>query len=131
MSVKERFRLLIKRTKKSQTKLAKELGINPKTLNNIVLGNSMPSYIVLEPLARMGTNINWLLTGKGEMFEGDTEKIINQGNLTNQFGGNNNASISNGLNTSSKNFAHLEKRIQTLESQLADKDKIISLLEGK
>lgn len=132
MPVSERLSTYIKTTKKSVTQLARDMDMPQTTLNNIVTGRTKPSYKVLIPLANAGLDVHWLLTGQGSMMREDYEgKIINQGNATNQFGGNNNTGISNELNTSSKNVAYLEKRIETLESQLADKDKIIRLLEGR
>ncbi|MGH1336043.1 MAG: hypothetical protein ACRBFS_07930 [Aureispira sp.] len=132
MSVNKRLKAYLDHKEKNVSQIARELGVPNTTLNNVISGRSKPGWKVCKPLAEDGVNLHWLILGEGPMMRQDYEgKIINQGNLTNQFGGNNNTGISNELNTSSKNVAHLEKRIATLESQLADKDKIISLLEGK
>jgi hypothetical protein len=107
------------------------MDIPQTSLNNIVTGRTKPSYKILLPLAEAGLNINWLLTGEGQMLrKNQEEKIINQGNLTNLFGGNNKG-ISNEFNQDVSKVLSLQKEIEYLKKQLADKEKIISLLERK
>ena len=52
-------------------KLAERLGITSGTLSQYESGGSFPRPDKLEVLARMGLNLNWLLTGDGAMKVGE------------------------------------------------------------
>lgn len=136
MSIKERFNYFLKITNKNPNSLAKEINVNQKTLDNISSGKSKPSSLVLVPLSNMGLNINWLLTGEGEMFTKKTlskeeQKIINQGTIS-SIGDHNsieNKSINETLYL--KEIEHLNEIITQLKAQLKDKQAIIELLSQK
>lgn len=50
----------------TQKEMAKAINTNPQTWQVYESGKSVPGGNVLEALARMGFNVNWLLTGEGE-----------------------------------------------------------------
>ena len=54
-------------------KLAEKLGVTSGTLSQYESGGSFPRPDKLEVLARMGLNLNWLLTGEGSMKVGEAE----------------------------------------------------------
>lgn len=58
----------------SQRGLAKKLGISLGGLQSYESGKSVPGGNVLEALARHGLNVNWLLTGEGEMMRHDEQE---------------------------------------------------------
>ncbi len=84
-SFASRLRLL--REKESRENFAKKLGLSPRALVNYENGTRVPkSNLVSQICARLGININWLLTGKGPMYEtsegatankaGDTSPVL-------------------------------------------------------
>lgn len=84
-------------------------------------------------------NINWILTGQGEMFL-NSPKIINGDNNNTQVGDFNNSDNSNNknisVNSNNKEIEYLQSKIELLEQSLKDKDerlkdkeRLISMLE--
>ena len=63
-------------------KLAERLGITSGTLSQYESGGSFPRPDKLEVLARMGLNLNWLLTGEGAMKVG--EEAISEASIQRQ-----------------------------------------------
>lgn len=51
----------------TQKEMAKAISTNPQTWQVYEAGKSVPGGNVLEALARMGFNVNWILTGVGPM----------------------------------------------------------------
>lgn len=51
----------------TQKEMAKALDTNPQTWQVYEAGKSVPGGNVLEVLARLGFNVNWILTGIGQM----------------------------------------------------------------
>lgn len=69
MPIKERFKLLRKKIKLTQKELANILHINQSTIQAYENGKAFPSSKKLEILFReFNININWIITGEGEMF---------------------------------------------------------------
>jgi transcriptional regulator with XRE-family HTH domain len=67
--MKERLKSIMKLLKYSNVKLAKEAGVTEGTIRNILNGSvNTISQPILEHLAKHRVNLNWLLTGEGEMF---------------------------------------------------------------
>jgi transcriptional regulator with XRE-family HTH domain len=132
MSIGQRLSDFIESVKKNQTQAAKELNVAPKTLNSVILGHSKPGYKVLEPLARLGVNINWLLTGEGEMMRSESPKNISgDGNLVN-VGQHTNSTNTIANNTENeKEITYLKDKVKLLEAQLADKERLIQMYEAK
>ena len=136
MSVSNRLRKYLFETKKNVTQLANEIGVTPSAFNKVVKGEGLPSSKVLTPLAKLGVNINWLLTGEGEMLSKkaltkEEQKIINQGTISSI--GNNNNIENKTINETiqSKEIVHLKETIEQLKAQLKDKELIIKLLNKK
>lgn len=51
------------------SELARKLEMKPQALRKYVTGESMPGGLVLIRLYDIGVNINWFLTGKGQMLQ--------------------------------------------------------------
>lgn len=72
----ERLNALRKNLKLTQTELGEKLGINASALSQMENGHIKPSLDTLTGLSNLfGTNLHWLITGKGSMYEviGDSE----------------------------------------------------------
>lgn len=63
----------------TQDEFAKASGISKATLVGYEVGQRKPGYDALAAIAETGCNINWLLTGKGEMRDVDREKALQDG----------------------------------------------------
>lgn len=71
MEVQDRILLLIENLGFNKNSFSNFIGIQPQTLHHIVAGRrTKPSFDVLEKIicSVENLNIDWLLTGKGEMF---------------------------------------------------------------
>lgn len=67
MTLAERLKKIRESLGYTQKEMAKALDTNPQTWQVYESGKSVPGGNVLEALARMGFNVNWLLTEEGEM----------------------------------------------------------------
>ncbi|OGU16767.1 MAG: hypothetical protein A2076_07060 [Geobacteraceae bacterium GWC2_53_11] len=67
MEFKERLKILRKSLGKSQRDMSVSVESSYGVWQAYEAGNSVPGFKVLESIARMGFNVNWLLTGDGEM----------------------------------------------------------------
>ncbi len=105
MTINQRFNILMKELKFNTNSFSKEIGVSNSSLRQIIEGDNLPSAKVLIPLVdKMPyVNLNWLISGKGEMF----------------------------LNESTSELAQLKKEVETLRNTLADKEEIIKLLKQK
>ena len=71
------FKTFRKTINKAQHELASELNIEQTIISNIERGKYYPNIKYLNYLyKRYGLNINWLCTGKGEMFIGEEWEIF-------------------------------------------------------
>jgi phage repressor protein C with HTH and peptisase S24 domain len=69
LDICRRFTEIRKEKKPSKRQFSKDLGINQSVVGDIELGYREPSREVLVKLAKVyNVNINWLLTGEGEMY---------------------------------------------------------------
>lgn len=57
----------------NKSELARSLGMQPSSFSKYTDGRRRPGAVVLEKLARLGVNLNWLLTGSGRMLAGTGE----------------------------------------------------------
>lgn len=57
----------------SASKLAEELGMSAPSLQSYTNGRSKPGYQIISKLHNLGCNINWLLSGKGNMLLNESE----------------------------------------------------------
>jgi transcriptional regulator with XRE-family HTH domain len=63
----KRLKILI--GERRQKEFAEWIGQSPTRLNNYLSGtNQLPAADFLYALAKRGINVNWLLTGEGEMY---------------------------------------------------------------
>lgn len=60
----------------SASKLAEELDMTAPSLQSYTNGRSKPGYQIISKLHNLGCNINWLLSGKGEMLLSDKSETI-------------------------------------------------------
>ncbi len=68
-SIGERLKILIDVLGLKQKDFAREAGIPYKSLRHYIEGTSLPGSENLQKIIlKFGVNINWLLTGEGEMF---------------------------------------------------------------
>jgi addiction module HigA family antidote len=65
----ERIRDLLRELGMTQTALAKQCGVSPQYLNNIIRGQQrITQEFATALLNAIGVNLNWLFAGKGPMF---------------------------------------------------------------
>ncbi len=74
-----RVKQLLEALKLSQTDFSKEFGIGISTLNEVIRGKTKSlSPEILEALhVKKNVNLNWILSGQGEMFTSETSKPLN------------------------------------------------------
>ncbi|WP_040977409.1 helix-turn-helix domain-containing protein [Necropsobacter massiliensis] len=72
MSINNRVCLIIEHFGDSITKFSERSGINYRSVQNYMRGEREPNAEAFLKFAQLGININWLLTGQGEMFIGGT-----------------------------------------------------------
>lgn len=65
MSTADRMKIVRNKLGLTQKNVAEELGISHRTWQDYENGRNLPNGKVLEKLAVMGFNINWVLTGEG------------------------------------------------------------------
>lgn len=76
----DRFKKL--RGEMSKVEFAKKIGITKQKVSNYEKGIVKPTYDVFYLLAqKLNVNINWLLTGKGEIYQGN--RFISRENVQN------------------------------------------------
>jgi transcriptional regulator with XRE-family HTH domain len=67
----ENLKKLRKELRVTALELADNLGISANSINNYENGRRKPNFEFLELLVQVyNVNLNWLITGKGEMFIG-------------------------------------------------------------
>jgi phage repressor protein C with HTH and peptisase S24 domain len=74
VTIRERLATVLKELGITPYQLAKAGGDNPTKIYNILNGKARPSYDTLESLLEQypQINLNWLVSGVGEMFNGDS-----------------------------------------------------------
>ncbi|MCT8517665.1 helix-turn-helix domain-containing protein [Glaesserella parasuis] len=72
MSINERVCLIVEHFGGSIAKFSERSGINYRSVQNYMRGEREPNSEAYLKFAQLGININWLLTGQGEMFIGGT-----------------------------------------------------------
>jgi transcriptional regulator with XRE-family HTH domain len=133
-TVNQRIELLIKTLEKGkQSAFAKKIDVTPSVVNNIIGGRmNEPSFKVLQKItdAYANVNINWLISGEGEMLADGKEPGVNSNTAGRNLRIGNQAGrdVAIGGDCEQKLEAALV-RIQDLEARLKDKDKYITLLE--
>lgn len=70
MSINNRVCLIIEQLGGSIAKFSERSGINYRSVQNYMRGDREPNSEAYLKFAQLGININWLLTGEGQMFVG-------------------------------------------------------------
>jgi transcriptional regulator with XRE-family HTH domain len=118
MPVNDRFTFLIKTIDKTSNALSKDIGVTAPTIRKIEKGVTLPSGKILTFLVEEhNVNVNWLLTGKGEMFLSGEQSTANK------------IDSSNSRNSTCSDVKLLNDKIELLEQSVKDKEKLISMLE--
>ena len=72
----ERFKLIRKKEKLSQTAFGEKLGVSRDVVGNIEYGRVEPKPLLINHLCEVfNINKEWLLTGKGEMYSVSQNEI--------------------------------------------------------
>ncbi|WMX16302.1 hypothetical protein [Aureispira sp. CCB-E] len=127
MSVKERFKILLKALNTNPTKLAKDVNVSAQAFHSIITKDTQPSGKILTPLVEVypSINLNWLLAGQEPMlFPENSTAIANQDLLLLK---NTVESLEKSLELREKNAKLMEKylevveeKVKNLEQELAD-----------
>jgi len=72
MPFADRIKIVRESLGKNQKEMAISLEASLSAIQSYESGRQLPGGKVLDTLARMGFNVNWLLTGEGEMRLGET-----------------------------------------------------------
>jgi len=67
-NMKVRLKQIREELRKTQKEMAALVGGHESTWQKYERGDSLPGSEVLQSLANLGFNINWILTGEGEMY---------------------------------------------------------------
>jgi plasmid maintenance system antidote protein VapI len=112
LSIPERLQLIVKMTVREQKKFSETIGISPNSFSHYVTGRrKLPLEVAIRISEHTNCNLNWLLTGKGEMF------------ITEQ---NNDASV---YNVECAKCDEQAQRVKELEQEVKSLKKSISELE--
>lgn len=125
MSVKERLKKFIKSQKMTVSGFEKDINVSNGYVNSISKG--IGGEILLTILEKSpNLNLNWLLTGEGEMLKNELKNSFNQ-----TISGNNNTMAGNDMtidNNSRATIEALTKEIKELNNRILEKDKQINKL---
>ncbi len=129
MCIIERIYQLIDYKKDSVYKISKEIGVSNGYFSKTKAKNGSVGGDIIEKIVNYYTDVNveWLITGKGEMLKTSTQSIVQNGN----------ANINNGHNVSGQGNVikqtnnELMEIIREKDRQIAEKDKQIAMLIEK
>lgn len=107
----------------SEGELAKCLGISKPTLSNWYKRDSINYDLVFHSM-KTNTNLNWLLTGKGEMLLSDDKKNYTQ--TEQQHSGELESNYNNEISEIVKELNTTKEFLKIREEQLEDKERIIA-----
>ncbi len=78
-TIGERLRFLRKRLGLSQKEMAQKLGISRVALARYENNKRYPDTAILAKIAQiLGVSLDWLVTGKGEMFTSERDELLNE-----------------------------------------------------
>ena len=69
MAISNRIKQIRKRLTLSQKTFADKIGVDQGRVSQWETERSQPSSSALSEIVRLGVNVNWLLTGEGEMMQ--------------------------------------------------------------
>lgn len=74
--MQERFKQLLEEKGLTATKFAALIKVNASAMSHILNGRSKPGFDVLDKIAQAfpDVNLNWLISGKGELFNTSQKK---------------------------------------------------------
>lgn len=74
--MQERFKRLLEEKQLTATRFAAIIKVNASAMSHILNGRSKPGFDVLDKIAQAfpDVNLNWLISGKGEIFMSPTKK---------------------------------------------------------
>lgn len=78
MTIQERLKYVREVHGKTQKQMAVLLGISPRTWQDYEGGVNVPGWKVLEGLAKLGFNVNWILTDEGDIELTESELESNK-----------------------------------------------------
>lgn len=83
--MKDRLLKFLKEEKVSSTRFAEEIGDQPSSISHILSGRNNPGYdFIVKTMKRYKKlNIEWLLTGAGEMYKSYTQSTLFDQNINN------------------------------------------------
>jgi transcriptional regulator with XRE-family HTH domain len=139
-TINERLKILIDALGTNPNALARILGISASTLRNYTDRDSKPGYEVIEKLYHSFKHISlpWLFGEPGQpLLTGiaedaaihQTNKKISRSQVIGSVGGNAITTQNQGLGASEQ--AAMQRELELLRSQLADKERTIQILLGQ
>ncbi|MDY4279564.1 MAG: helix-turn-helix transcriptional regulator [[Pasteurella] mairii] len=76
MCISKRLRQICKAKNWKIKDFAEQTGIAYRTLQGYVGGEREPNAEGMAAIAKVGVNLNWLVSGKGEMFQSEPQKTL-------------------------------------------------------
>jgi transcriptional regulator with XRE-family HTH domain len=122
--ISQRLNLLLKEKNLSASKLAQIIGIQKSSISHIMSGRNKPSFDFLLKLKEHFPDINldWFITGEGEMYETTEQPQIAESKQTKLF--DNSEQNKNG-----SSFLHYETKKTVHKSKRNDVDSIIMVYD--
>jgi|GEM_PF-1569451 len=103
------------------SKLATLINMSPSSLDAYLIGRSKPGTEILQRLLKLGCNINWLLSGEGEM-------LINNKSSPGQDIETIKAEYEEKISNLEKEISNLEKEIEKLNIKISVYERVIQLI---
>lgn len=77
--IRERFHIFRKSIGYTQKQMAFEAGISRAFITHVETGKQKPSYeFLMKIVSKFNLSLDWLISGKGQMFIIDDENILNK-----------------------------------------------------
>lgn len=76
MCISERLRQVCEAKNWKIKDFAEQTGIAYRTLQGYVGGEREPNAEGMAAIAKAGVNLNWLVSGEGEMFQSESQKTV-------------------------------------------------------
>ena len=76
MCISERLRQICEAKNWKIKDFAEQTGIAYRTLQGYIGGEREPNAEGMTAIAKAGVNLNWLVSGEGEMFQSESQKTI-------------------------------------------------------
>jgi len=130
MGLAERIKIVRESLGMSQTAIAKAADSSLPSWQGYEAGKNVPGGKVLEALAHLGFNVNWILTGEGQMrFSGGVQSINGSSNI--QVGGSVSGTVLHGNIQRSAEVEELCELLEKYGTKTLKEDLRIRLLQIK